>query len=89
MTPREESEIDWSLTTWKGSRLQQHREFLALSFRRKLEIIEGLADMARKSQEWRKSRGLPYIDPATGELVKGSLPRTNSRDSQRNPAAGD
>jgi hypothetical protein len=68
MTAQEESEIDWSLTTWKGSRLQQHREFLALPFRRKLEVIEELDDLGRRFQEWRKSRGLPCIDPATGEL---------------------
>ena len=70
MTGDEESKIDWSLTTWKGSRLQQHREFLALPFRRKLEVIEEMNDYARAALEWRKSRGLPYIDPETGELVK-------------------
>jgi len=52
MTGKEEPNIDWSLTTWKGSRLQQH--LLA----------------------WRKSRGLPYIDLYTGELVKGNAPQT-------------
>jgi hypothetical protein len=72
MTAEEESKIDWSLCTWRGSRLQQHREFRALPFRRKLEVIEEMADLGRKTLEWRKSRGLPYIDPDTGELVKGS-----------------
>jgi hypothetical protein len=47
MTAKTKPEIDWSLTTWKGSRLQQHREFLALPFGRKLECVEELADMAR------------------------------------------
>lgn len=70
MTADEESDIDWSLATWKGSRLQQHREFHALPFRRKLEVIEEFDDIARHFREYRKSRGLPYIDPATGELVK-------------------
>ena len=74
MTAEEESRIDWSLTTWKGSRLQQHREFLALPFRRKLEVIEELDDFARYTQEYLESRGRPYIDPATGELVKGHIP---------------
>ena len=73
MTNDEEPNIDWSLTTWKGSRLQQHREFHALPFRRKLEVIEELDDLGRQFQERRKSRGLPYIDPATGELVKSVL----------------
>ncbi len=70
MTSDEESKIDWSLTTWEGSRLQQHREFLPLPFRRKLEIIEEMVDHGRRMLEWRKSRGLPYIDPETGILVK-------------------
>jgi len=73
MTNDEEPNIDWSLTTWKGSRLQQHREFHALPFRRKLEVVEELDDLALQFQRHRQSRGLPYIDPATGELVKSVL----------------
>jgi hypothetical protein len=75
MTGEEDPDIDWSLTTWKGSRLQQHREFLALPFRRKLEVNEELFDLGSRMLEWRKSRGLPYIDPFTGELVKGTAPQ--------------
>lgn len=33
-------EINWSLTTWEGSRRAQHRKFLALSFRERLEVME-------------------------------------------------
>ncbi len=51
MTPEEEASIDWSLTTWKGSRRQQHREFLALPFRRKLEVIEEMDDHGRRTIE--------------------------------------
>ena len=72
MTSDEESKIDWSLTTWKGSRLQQHREFLALPFRRKLEVIEEMDDHGRQVIEWRKAKGMPYIDPDTDQLVRGS-----------------
>lgn len=39
--------IDWNLTTWEGNRLRQHREFQALPFRRKLEVVEQLGDLAR------------------------------------------
>lgn len=46
MTGKPDDSIDWSLTTWKGSRLQQHREFYALSFARKLELIEQMSDAA-------------------------------------------
>ncbi len=75
MTSDEESTIDWNLTTWKGSRLQQHREFLALPFRRKLELIEEMEDHGRRTLEWRKASGLPYIDPFTGQLVRGRAAR--------------
>ena len=37
--------------------------------------LEEMGDLASKMLEWRKARGLPYIDPATGELVKGSAPQ--------------
>lgn len=66
-------EIDWSLTTWKGSRLQQHREFYKLSFRRKIEILEEMDDHIRATIQWRCSQGLPYIDPYTGERMPGAL----------------
>lgn len=42
MTTKPKPEVDWSLTTWKGSRLQQHREFQALPFARKLEVMDDL-----------------------------------------------
>jgi hypothetical protein len=67
-----QSEIDWNLTTWKGSRLQQHREFYRLSFRQKIEVLEEMRDHARKTIAWRKAKGLPYIDPYTGERVAGA-----------------
>lgn len=47
MTAQPEDPIDWSLTTWKGSRLQQHREFQALPFARKLELIEEMTEAAK------------------------------------------
>jgi hypothetical protein len=69
MTERREAEIDWSLATWKGSRRKQHQEFWALPFSRKLEIIEELNRHALATLQERRERGLPYIDPYTGERV--------------------
>ena len=43
MTARPDDSIDWTLTTWKGSRLQQHREFHALPFASKLELVEQMS----------------------------------------------
>jgi hypothetical protein len=75
MTAEEEANIDWSLTTWKGSRLQQHREFYRLPLRRKLEIIEGFGELTRVFQEQRKRKSLPYISIETGERVCGATVR--------------
>ncbi len=71
MTAPVDSEIDWSLTTWRGARRKQHQAFHALPFSRKLEIIEEMNRDALATLEDRRSRGLPYIDPYTGERVPG------------------
>jgi len=71
MTPEEEAEIAWSLCTWEGSRRAQHRAFLVLSLREKLEAVEEMADLARHFQEERRRQGLPYISLETGERVPG------------------
>jgi hypothetical protein len=57
-------EPNWTLTTWEGSRRQQHRDFLALSFRQKLEIIEQLGEVATFFTAWRTAWGLPVRLPA-------------------------
>jgi hypothetical protein len=46
MTGKPEHDSYWDLATWKGSRLQQHREFHALPFSRKLELIEEMGELA-------------------------------------------
>lgn len=61
--------IDWSLTTWKGSRREQHQIYLALPFSRKLELNEEMCDWGRQVAEQRRKQGLPYFDPYTGELI--------------------
>lgn len=72
MTDRNKSEeIDWSVCTWKGSRRLQHQEFHALPFARKLEIVEEMGSLSRRTTELRRKRGLPYIDPYTKERVPG------------------
>ena len=72
MTTPDDPLVDWSLTTWKGSRRKQHQEFLAIPFSRKLEIIEEMNRHALATIEERRARGLPYIDPLTGERVTGT-----------------
>jgi len=48
-----ERDIDWSLTTWEGSRRAQLRRALTLTLRERLEAVEGLADVMRRLQEMR------------------------------------
>jgi hypothetical protein len=75
MTDDELAQIDWSVTTWKGSRLEQHRKFYDLPFRRKLEIIEGLSDFARTTREDRRKQGLPCINRQMGQAAAGLTAR--------------
>lgn len=69
---KDEDGIDWSLCTWKGSRREQHRSYLALPFRRKLELLEEMCDHVRWTMENRRRQGLPYVDPHTGKIVRPS-----------------
>lgn len=39
-------DIDWSLTTWEGSRREQHRRFYALTLREKILELEAMGDVA-------------------------------------------
>jgi len=75
MTAKDEAKIDWNLTTWKGSRLQQHREFDALPFRRKLEIIDGLGELASRFHEQRKRKNSPDSSIEKGERGGGAIVR--------------
>lgn len=65
-------DIDWSLTTWEGSRREQLRRWSELTFDEILEAQEEMGDHARAAIERRREQGLPYIDPFTRQLVPGS-----------------
>jgi hypothetical protein len=67
-------EIDWESCTFEGSEREQLRVWSQLPLRRKLMALEEMGDLAEKMFGWRKARGLPYIDPDTGELVKPPPP---------------
>jgi len=55
-------QVDWNLATWEGNRRRQHQDFLALSFREKLRIIEQLGEVADVFAACRRARGLPVSD---------------------------
>lgn len=48
-----DAEIDWSLTSWEGSRQAQLERALTLTVRERLLAAEGLADIARHFQKMR------------------------------------
>lgn len=64
-------DIDWSLTTWEGSRRAQLRRALTLTLRERMEAVEGMADVARRFAEIRRAGG---FSNAAGE-VQGAGPR--------------
>ena len=66
--------IDWSVTTWEGSRRAQLRRALTLTVRERMEALEGLADVARRFQEMRaqgafKSASAQLSGPPTAPSV--------------------
>jgi hypothetical protein len=75
-----DEEIDWSLTTWAGSRREQHRRFLALSLREKLEVVESLAEMAALFAPDPRGRGR-----GRGRRVEGEEPTGRGRPGDGDP----
>ena len=65
-----EDEIDWSLTTWEGSHRAELRDAMSMSLLEKLNAVEDMCIWAEKMIAQRRAKGLPYIDPETGDLVK-------------------
>ncbi|MGH8470372.1 MAG: hypothetical protein ACREVY_15780 [Gammaproteobacteria bacterium] len=45
---RGNDDIDWSLTSWEGSRRAQLRRWLALTVRERLQAIEEMAEVAAR-----------------------------------------
>ena len=56
-------EGNWEYATWEGNRRQQHREFLALSFREKLAILEQLDEVTQWFAARRRQRIAPPESP--------------------------
>ena len=59
----DKQDIDWSLTTWDGSRRAQLRHALTLTLRERMEAAEGLADVARRFQQIRAQGGFKPVSP--------------------------
>lgn len=48
--------VDWSVTTFEGNRLRQHQEFMRLTFREKLLVIERLCELTPLFESARRGR---------------------------------
>ena len=83
MTEKSKPDINWDLTTWKGSRLQQHREFYALPFARKLEIVEQLCEQARQLAK------TPAPNPSSAALNETAQDYGTSQKSVNKPKLSD
>jgi CRISPR-associated protein Csx17 len=59
--PDTEPEIDWTLTTWEGSRREQLRRARMLSLRERLQAIEEMADLSRHLQEIHRRKDLDRL----------------------------
>jgi len=70
----DDSSIDWSVCTYDGARLANHRQFAALPFAEKLRVIEDLNTVALHFFEQCRRTGRPYRDPYTKERVVPALP---------------
>ena len=65
-------EIDWESCTFEGAEREQLLVWSRLSIREKLHALQEMCDLGDRMLEWRKSKGLPYIDPYSGQLVRGT-----------------
>ena len=69
MIAKSTTEIDWSATTWAGSRRHQHQEFYAMPFSEKLKVVEEICDLARTIARQRLERGEPVVLPG-GRVIR-------------------
>jgi hypothetical protein len=86
MTGKPDPDINWELTTWKGSRLQQHREFHALPFARKLELVEEMCEMARQFGGKATAAQSPSVMRETPTACKSAASPPDQPDKPKSPA---
>jgi len=53
VTPSGSDPIDWTLTTWEGSRRAQLRRWCALTLRERLVALDEMTDLAHRFAEMR------------------------------------
>ena len=54
----DDNNIDWSKTTWEGSRREQLRQARKLTLRERMLAVEEMAELSERFREMRLRRGL-------------------------------
>lgn len=75
----ERDDIDWSVTTWEGSRRAQLRQALKLTLRERLEAVEGMAEVARRFQEMRAQGKFKAANDKPNTVRDGTQGMGNSK----------
>jgi hypothetical protein len=68
----QQDDIDWSVTTWEGSRRAQLRHALKLTLRERLEAAEGLAEVLRRFEEMRAGGGFRSASEETPQAAQSA-----------------
>ena len=78
-------DIDWSLTTWEGSRREQLRRWRTLTLRERLQSLEDMADLAEHFRQMRETEKLsagrsaqPASPASEAPAVRQTPPRYDS-----------
>ena len=84
-----DTDIDWSLTTWEGSRREQLRRWRKLSLRERLHAVEEMADLARHFGRLRaegrfKDLSKSPESPAAGKAASPSAPESAVHEQAEN-----
>ncbi|MGH8048536.1 MAG: hypothetical protein ACREKL_14950 [Chthoniobacterales bacterium] len=74
MSINDPASMGWSQCTSEGSAEAELRVWMRLSLREKLEAAEALGDLARCFIAERTRRGLPCMNPATGDIAIPAVP---------------
>lgn len=57
-------DIDWSLTTWEGSRRAQLRRSLKLTLRERLQALDDMTEIAERFRWMRENGKFSTVRPA-------------------------
>jgi len=64
------NDAGWDSCTFEGSERAQLRAWSRLPLRRRLEALDEMCELARRTIATRTRLGLPYIDPYTDKVVR-------------------